>query len=246
MMDETIRCAVERAIGTMREHLGEQVTIDDMARSAMFSKFYFSRMFHQATGVSPGRFLAAMRLAEAKRLLLSTSITVADISNRVGYASVGTFSSRFSSRVGVSPTMYRKFRGVVPQAGGLTRRTLGGSVVRGTVTIPVDTPPMAVFVGLFPRRLTEGNPVRCAIVDAPGEFELDGVPDGFWHVVAHCVTEPAWANAPYVGYQGPVQTKAGVETKQADLELRPKRSFDPPVLLALPATCGRLPEKIAV
>src|ERR687887_1129758 len=95
----------------MQQNLGERLTIDDMARSAMFSKFHFSRVFQRVTGVSPGRFLSAMRLEEAKRLLLTPSLTVADISHRVGYNSVGTFSSRFRHSVGVSPTTYRQLGG---------------------------------------------------------------------------------------------------------------------------------------
>ena len=82
-----------------------------MARAAMFSKFHFSRIFRRVTGVSPGRFLSAIRLQEAKHLLVSTTLNVADISLRVGYNSVGTFSSRFTRSVGMSPTAYRRYRG---------------------------------------------------------------------------------------------------------------------------------------
>src|SRR2546421_9296103 len=114
-MDDIVRRAVERAIETMQQNRGERLTIDDMARSAMFSKFHFSRVFQRVTGVSPGRFLSAMRLEEAKRLLVSTSFTVSDISHRVGYNSVGTFSARFRSNVGVSPSTYRQLGGVTPQ-----------------------------------------------------------------------------------------------------------------------------------
>src|SRR5688572_10909767 len=102
-MEPRIESAVERAIITMRDHLGEPLTVDDLARSAMFSKFHFTRVFQQATGVSPARFLSALRLRDAQRLLVSTSLTVAEVSQRVGYGSVGTFSSRFSRSVGMSP-----------------------------------------------------------------------------------------------------------------------------------------------
>src|SRR5256885_16469217 len=102
-MDEIVKRAVERAIETMQENLGERLTIDDMARSAMFSKFHFSRVFQRVTGVSPGRFLSAMRLAEAKRLLLGTSFPVAGTSHPVGYNRVGTCHPRFPSRGRRSP-----------------------------------------------------------------------------------------------------------------------------------------------
>src|SRR3954468_23765148 len=114
-IDEGLERAVIRVIDTMRQNLSEQLTVDDMARAARFSKFHFTRVFQRVTGVSPGRFLSAMRLEEAKRLLLSTTLTVADISHRVGYNSVGTFSSRFRNSVGVSPTTYRQLGGTAPR-----------------------------------------------------------------------------------------------------------------------------------
>jgi AraC family transcriptional regulator len=109
-MDTASEAAVRRAINAMRENLSDPLNIDDMARVAMFSKFHFTRVFQRVTGISPGRFLSAVRLQEAKRLLISTKLNVADISLRVGYASVGTFSTRFTKSVGVPPTTYRPGR----------------------------------------------------------------------------------------------------------------------------------------
>lgn len=252
-MEETVRRAVERAIGTMTEKLGEQLTIDDMARSAMFSKFHFSRVFQNVTGVSPGRFLSALRLAEAKRLLLSTSISVADISHRVGYNSVGTFSTRFSSRVGVCPTAYRQFGGIAPRTSAGDQRTQGArpTVVRGRVHAPREVDPGVVFVGLFPSRIPEGRPVRYTVLDAPGAYILPDVPDGSWHLVAHCVTAAmpglgnGWDLPSYVGYQGPITVPPGVLVKPADVRLRPVHTFDPPVLMAWPDLRPPAPVTIA-
>src|SRR4051794_38710734 len=111
-MDANIERSMERVVYQMEEKLGEEITIDDLAHAALFSKFHFSRLFQRTTGISPGRFLSALRLERAKHLLVSTSLNVVDISHRVGYASVGPFSSRFSSSVGVSPTTHRRLGGV--------------------------------------------------------------------------------------------------------------------------------------
>src|SRR6266540_5630865 len=178
-MDDVGVRAVQRAIDTMRTNLGDSLTIDDLARSAMFSKFHFTRVFQKVTGVSPGRFLSAMRLEEAKRLLVSTSFTVADISHRVGYNSVGTFSSRFRSSVGVSPTTYRQF-------GGTTREipiddlesTPSTCTVRGRVVAdPADGLGM-IFVGLFPSRILQGPAIRYRVLPFPGAYVLQNVPLG--------------------------------------------------------------------
>ena len=112
-MDDTIERAVERAVRTMHDRLGDPVTIDDLARAALFSKFHFVRIFQRTTGVSPGRFMSAIRLQRAKELLISTSLRVADISALVGYSSVGTFSSRFNGAVGLSPAAFRRQGGHV-------------------------------------------------------------------------------------------------------------------------------------
>ncbi len=234
-MDATVRRAVERAIGAMNEKLGEELTIDDIARAATFSKFHFTRVFQQATGVSPGRFLSALRLDEAKRLLLTTSITVADISHRVGYNSVGTFSTRFSGRVGLSPSAYRQQGGFQRRLAGETLPGAKPAIVRGFVSAPPEISPGLVFIGLFPTRIPEGAPVRHTVIDVPGPYQLTDVPEGTWHLVAHCVTGPLTRRGTgFTGHHGPITVEPGVTARLADLRMRPKRLFDPPVLLALP------------
>src|SRR5690349_16172070 len=152
-MDESIRYAVMRAIVAMQEHLGEHLTIDDLARSAMFSKFHFTRIFQRATGLSPGRFLAALRLAEAKRLLVTTSFSVADISHQVGYNSVGTFSARFSGSVGVSPSGYRQLQGTAPRIAHRQVQAGSGATVRGQLRVSGSADVGPVFVGRFTDRV---------------------------------------------------------------------------------------------
>jgi AraC family transcriptional regulator len=241
-MRETIEEAVEKVIESMRENLGEPLTIDDMARTAMFSKFHFSRMFRQVTGISPGRFLSALRIQEAKRLLSSTSLTVADISNRVGYSSVGTFTSRFKNSVGVAPTTYRHAGGHDSTMPADDYRRIPGprtATVRGNIYPASGGPDGLVFVGLFPNRIPQGLPVRYAVLRHPGQYVLTDVPPGTWHLLARSlapVRGPADESAdpaPAIGMQGPIIVRPDGASRSADVQLRPTRTFDPPVLLAL-------------
>ena len=103
------RAAVVRAIGAMRAGLARPQPLAALARSALFSPFYFHRIFHQITGLTPARFLAALRMAEARRLLLQTGIPVRRIAEQVGYASPGTFCTQFSRMAGLSPARFRVF-----------------------------------------------------------------------------------------------------------------------------------------
>ncbi|HEY0640188.1 MAG TPA: AraC family transcriptional regulator [Pseudonocardiaceae bacterium] len=244
-MEKAVEQAVGRVIEAMRDNLGEPLTIDDMARTAMFSKFHFSRIFQRVTGVSPGRFLSAMRLHEAKRLLVSTSLSVTDISHRVGYNSVGTFSSRFRNSVGVPPSTYR-------QLGGFTHRGLAdqrrrpprqsSAVVSGRVDAAVADGHGLIFVGLFAEPVPQGQPVRSTVLHRPGEYTLEDVPPGTWYLLAHSLAanvEDAVRGAfddtrtLCVGHMGPIQVRPDTATVTADLSLRPIEALDPSVVNAL-------------
>lgn len=243
-MDSSAEKAVERVITLMRNNLDEQLTIDDMARVAMFSKFHFSRMFQRVTGVSPGRFLSALRLQKAKHLLVSTSFNIADISLRVGYTSVGTFSTRFTRSVGLSPTTYRRQLGVTEQIRtGMSPYAAEGplSTVRGIVRPAVRERRDLIFAGLFRDRIPEGRPVACAVIEQPGPYLLEKVPPGMWHLLMHSVPadrpdHPLQAvddRDVAVATLGPIAIRRNAVVEGADVQLKPMRALDPPVLMAL-------------
>ncbi|WP_332307164.1 helix-turn-helix transcriptional regulator [Saccharomonospora marina] len=207
-----------------------------MAQTAMFSKFHFTRIFQRATGVSPGRFLSALRLQEAKRLLLTTSMTVADISHLVGYNSIGTFSSRFHSSVGVSPTAYRHHGGLLPPPpAARTADAKNPATVRGRLSHSPGCRTDQVILGLFSDRIAQGVPVSRATLRGAGAFELADVPEGTWHLLAHasvCSMDNPAHRQLYVAAWGPIEVTSGMQLGDIDLWLRPKRIFDPPMLLA--------------
>jgi AraC family transcriptional regulator len=236
-MNDVIVNAVERVIRAMQNSLGEPLTIDDMARTAMFSKFHFSRMFQRVTGISPGRFLSALRLQEAKRLLLASSLTVADISHLVGYNSIGTFSSRFRMSVGVSPSTYRQYGGHVAPLGEdlLGDRHGHGerSALRGWLHHAPESRPGPIVMGLFPDRIAQGLPVRHTTLSGAGAFRLTDVPAGTWYLIARSVGAGHEADGDvYVATFGPLMVLEDTPPRPFDVWLRPRMIFDPPALLA--------------
>jgi AraC-like DNA-binding protein len=245
-VDEVIEQAVVRVVKAMRDNLGEQLTIEDMARTAMFSKFHFSRMFREVTGVSPGRFLSALRLQEAKRLLISTSISVVDISNKVGYASVGTFSSRFKSTVGVAPITYRARDGLTCPISidhGCSTAEARPPTVEGEILAHPADAADPLFVGLFPDRIPQGQPARYTVLNRPGSYVLHDVPCGTWHLLVRSIAPGKKAGAQHdsdlsqrsAGVSGPITIAPDTLSQRADVRLRPMRCVDPPMLLAVPA-----------
>jgi AraC family transcriptional regulator len=244
-MDEVIEKAVERVIKSIYENLGEPMSIDSMARTAMFSKFHFSRIFQRVTGISPARFLSAVRLQEAKQILVSTSLTVTEICHRVGYNSIGTFSSRFRASVGVSPTEYRQRGGLSIRIPVDIRRNVNGarlSAIQGHIWPPPVGQPGPIFVGLFPDRIPQGQPVSCTVRHRPGPYVMDDVPEGTWHLLAQCAAadyqeaingqHTVDGSDTFVATHGPITIPPDAVVPDVDLWLRPRCIFDPPALLA--------------
>ena len=58
-------------------------------------------------GISPVYYISALRLQKAKDLLLNTNLRVRDIGLEIGQKSLGTFTTRFTERVGMSPSEFR-------------------------------------------------------------------------------------------------------------------------------------------
>ena len=86
----------------------EQIDLDRMAGEAGFSKFHFARAFKDAYGETPANYLTRRRVERAKDLLRSANLTVTEVCMLVGFASLGSFSSRFSELVGMSPSAFQK------------------------------------------------------------------------------------------------------------------------------------------
>jgi AraC family transcriptional regulator len=239
-----VNCAVEQAIDCIWERYGEPLSLADIARTANFSRFHFSRMFKDATGVSPGQFLAAVRIHQAKQLLRATSMNVADISAAVGYNSLGSFTNRFTDGVGLSPSRFRWVArgGVAPVIRPLDGAGRGGDGVTGRVQLPGDCVSACVYLGLFDSPIMQRRPRAEALFHLesaqPYSARLAPVPDGSWFV--HTV-----ALAKMGGYRSwdrpvilveaarPVRVTAG-SAVFGDVTLRPPRAADPPILLVLP------------
>lgn len=125
--------AVLSAAMMMRESLDQEVPIGDLARENFFSRYHFTRMFTAVTGLPPGRFLSELRVVVAEDLLVTTDLTFTEITYRVGYTSVGTFSSRFKAVTGKSPSDYRE------TAGPLDSVLRGGRARRGDTRLVLRT-----------------------------------------------------------------------------------------------------------
>jgi transcriptional regulator GlxA family with amidase domain len=113
----------------VRDHLEAHpeapVDLTAMASAACFSKFHFLRLFRQAYGETPGRYLSRLRLERARTLLETTDRSVTEICLDVGYESLASFSNAFRSYTGASPQRYRRRWVAVPGWPGPVLRVPG-------------------------------------------------------------------------------------------------------------------------
>lgn len=245
------RRAVERVITDARERLCEPISLRDMSRVAYISPFHFNRVFHEITGLPPAKFISAMRLDEAKRLLLNTHLSITDICYDVGYNSLGTFTRLFIQRVGLGP---REFRYLAERITPASVESLcahyaeltGSASLRPSVEGFVElskTGGGPIFVGLFPAHIPQSRPVGGALLMAPGAFRIGPVPDGIYHLLAAALPRlddtlgyliPDSARLSVGAGSGPVIVRQGRATARPNISLRPMLLTDPPLLVSLP------------
>jgi AraC-like DNA-binding protein len=248
----TRKTAVKRVIKTVNEKLDEPLTMDEMARIAYMSPFHFNRVFHQVTGLPPKQFLYAMRLESAKRLLLTTDKSVTEICFEVGYNSLGTFTTRFTELVGLSP---RELRYLADKIHAFdwdklyntewenVARSDSELFLQGTVHTPEGFEGL-IFVGLFEQMIPQSQPVSGTLLTRGGKYQLNSVSDGTYNLLVAALPRSddpldyllLEMSKLLVGTgETAIEIKNGEVSGETDLTIRHLKVTDPPILIALPS-----------
>jgi AraC-like DNA-binding protein len=86
----------------------QPLDVEALARGVHMSAGHLSREFKRAYGEPPYSYLMTRRIERAMALLRRGDLSVTDVCFEVGCSSLGTFSTRFTELVGVSPSVYRQ------------------------------------------------------------------------------------------------------------------------------------------
>lgn len=97
--------SVDRATGTVRLSLPCSTTI---GQRKSFQLATNARMFRRTVGVTLGQYVTMCRVAEAQRLLLTTSLRVTEIAEAAGFGSLSSFYEHVSAACGMTPREYRR------------------------------------------------------------------------------------------------------------------------------------------
>ena len=95
----------------VNNHYREELSLEDVAKFAGFSRYYFSRSFKRQTGYSFKDYLCQKRLQVAMELLTRTELSMREVASRSGFGSVATFNRAFREKNGCTPSKYRAIYG---------------------------------------------------------------------------------------------------------------------------------------
>lgn len=97
---------IRSAIQYIASGFNRDLTLKEVAEHVRLSPNYFSKLFHDVTGVSFSRYLNRVRVEESKRLLQSTDFSLAEIAVAVGFPDQSYFCKVFKKETGITPGMY--------------------------------------------------------------------------------------------------------------------------------------------
>lgn len=99
---------LNQAIEYIQAHLGENLSLSDIANELGMSQYYFCHLFKRSTGMTPHQFLIRQRVEQAKRLLKQPERTVTSIALDCGFANQSHFAKCFRQFTGINPNQFRK------------------------------------------------------------------------------------------------------------------------------------------
>jgi len=107
----TVNNEVLEELKKTRDYISEnymnEINLEKLAESACLSKFYYLHLFKEFFSVSPIKYQTTVRLQKAKELLLSTGLSISEISEKVGYDDYTVFLRAFKNKEEMSPKQYR-------------------------------------------------------------------------------------------------------------------------------------------
>ena len=98
---------MQRALKYLENNFTEEINLESMADYAGLSKYHFSRLFKETTGINFNVYLSNLRIESAKRLIKNSSKKIIEIAYECGFSSIRTFNRNFKEFCDVTPYEYR-------------------------------------------------------------------------------------------------------------------------------------------
>lgn len=105
-----IKCdaRIRKALSLMRDTIGTEVVLEDIARNVGMSRPHFFHLFRRDTGLTPMAYFSMLRMDAAIKQIAETHNSLLDISLQLGFGSPGNFTRFFNVQNGITPSQYRR------------------------------------------------------------------------------------------------------------------------------------------
>ena len=91
-------------------HFMEELSVETLSAHAHMSTSGLAHQFKKCFGIAPIRYIIRRRIGEAQSILVSTDLSITEVSMRVGFDNVSYFNNQFKKITGLSPQSYRKYK----------------------------------------------------------------------------------------------------------------------------------------
>ncbi len=108
MMTSDLGENIQRAVEHINDNLAGELSVNSVCKSANISKSVLYKKFHDRFGCTLSEYINKRRIQESMKLLRSTSMSIEEISQSVGFSSASYYSKMFKKQTGVSPLRYKK------------------------------------------------------------------------------------------------------------------------------------------
>ncbi len=99
---------LRRVLAHIEEHLGQDITVADLANVACLSIFHFTRAFAASMGDPPHRYVSRRRLESAKAMIATGRASLCQIADHCRFSSQSSFARAFRRATGMTPAEYRR------------------------------------------------------------------------------------------------------------------------------------------
>ena len=115
----------------LRDWEDQPLSVSAVARLSGLSHFHFIRLFKAMFGETPHRYRSRAQIEKAKHLLILSDLSITNVCMSIGFSSVGSFSTLFLRRAGMSPSEFqRRYR-----PASLAERRLPASLIPGCLSL---------------------------------------------------------------------------------------------------------------
>lgn len=108
---------LQQALQYIHNNFSTDISLDRVAGTAGISKYYFSRLFKEMTGLTYQSYLNRVRIEQTKNLLNDDALSITDTGYAVGYSDLTHFERIFKKLTGATPSQFRRRTSSLPAAG---------------------------------------------------------------------------------------------------------------------------------